>query len=160
MMLRSKEKKTTGLALTNYTTDQRFFLFEIDINSGEVRERIINVYRHNGLDLLEHRTGLGWHYLSPTLLSKETWRKIRDELKDINVDCPMITLRLEPNKYINEDQVWYLYKWYNFNTCRNNSIECVNKLNSIWPIPDDCLHIYLHSNVHTDLKIVPYPLPK
>ncbi len=159
MMLRSKETTTHGLALTNKTNAQTFFLFEIDINSGEVRERIINVYRRNGLDLLEHRTGLGWHYLSPTLLSKETWRKIRDELKDINVDCPMITLRLENNKYIDE-KVWYLYKWYNFNTCRYNSIECVNLLNKIWSIPDDCLHIYARATVHTDLKIVPYPLPK
>ncbi len=158
-MLRSKEKKTTGLALTNYTTDQRFFFFEIDINSGEYIDRITNVYRRNGLDVCQHRTGLGWHWISPTLLSKETWRLIRDELKDINVDCPMITLRLENNKYINEE-IWFNYQWYSFNTCRPNSIECINLLNAIWKIPDDCLHIYERATVHTDLKIVNYPLPK
>ena len=160
LLLRSKEKKTIGLAITNYTTDQRFFLFEIDLNSKDLIEEIKDVYRLFGLDLLIHRTGNGWHFLSVTLLSKEVWREARDKLKHINVDCPMITLRLEPNKYIQEDSVWYLFEWFNFNHNRPNSVECVNKLNSIWPIPFSEAGIYANTTVHTDLKIVNYPLPK
>ncbi len=159
-MLRSKETTTHGLAITNYTTDLRFFLFEIDLNSKDLIEEIKDVYRLYGLDLLIHRTGNGWHFLSVTLLSKEIWREARDKLKHINIDCPMITLRLECNKYISEDSVWYLFEWFNFNDNRINSYECLNKLNSIWPIPEKYLEKMYRRTVHTDLKIVPYPLPK
>ena len=34
-MLRSKERYTTGLNIANKTTDHRFFLFEIDLNSKQ-----------------------------------------------------------------------------------------------------------------------------
>ena len=156
-------KFTQGIVITNNTNDKRFLFFELDMisydNNHEVFNRIIGVYQRFGLDVCRHRSYLGWHCLRPTLLDLETWKKAMAELKDINKKCPMTTLRVEPNKYPNEADIWYLYEWYNFNSDRNNSIECINFLNKMWNIPDEELYIYRNANTHTDLKFVRYPLP-
>ena len=113
-MHRTRDKMTMGLTSTLSPNDEkyenfRFFFFETDapFNNNDY-QRIISVYARNALDVLIHQTGGGGlHFLTPTLVTKDLWKELMDEVKDINTKCPMITLRTKPNKYVDEASVWY-----------------------------------------------------
>ncbi len=128
---RTKHKWTKGISVTNNTNDLWFFFFEIDHPYTESTvDKIDRVYSDYSLDVLKHRTGNGLHWNSPTLLHKEEYLKVRDNLKDINPMCPMFTLRSIPNKYVNEKEIWFNHsarKYYD-NVFRN-SFELCNLLN-------------------------------
>ncbi len=146
---------TNGLAITNKTNDARFFFFETDRPfNKEHFDRLVDVYRHFELDVVVHRTGNGWHWLSPTLLSKKGWKTVMDNVKDINTKCPMTTLRIEPNKYPNEKDIWFTTSvWYNADQhIYSNSIELANELN-VW------FKTKFRGFMNTELKFVRYPLP-
>ena len=147
---------TEGLAITNKTNNGRFFFFELDKPFNQVFfDRILDVYRCFHLDVLVHRTGNGWHWISPTLLSKEGWKIIHLLLKDINKKCPMTTLRIAPNKYPNEKDYWFNASHWHFhdNDLNSNSIELTNLLN-VWFKTD-----FRKGAIVTELKRVRYPLP-
>ena len=147
-------KFTQGLVITNNTNDKRFLFFELDhpINKGD-KEQVLDVYRSFGLDVLIHRTGSGIHFISPTLIELQTWKEAMSKLKDINKKCPMTTLRWTPNKYPNEDQVWYTSEcWTDTNNLRNNSSQLCQLLSKTF-------HKLLEGTIQTDLKFVRYPLP-
>ncbi len=147
-------KYTTGLVITNNTNNDRFLFFELD-NPVDIEDhqKVIDVYRSFGLDLLLHRSGHGRHYLSPTLIDVETWKKAMVELKQINTKCPMTTLRWIPNKYTHEREIWFhSFGWYNTNDDRRNSDQLSNLLNKNF-------QSMFEGSVDTDLKFVRYPLP-
>ena len=146
-------KFTQGIVITNNTNDKRFLFFELDKPyNGEV-EKVRNVYRSYGLDYLVHRTGNGLHFISPTLIDIETWKKAIVELKEINKKCPMTTMRWLPNKYPNESEIWYSSSdWVDSNNIRNNSLELCQLLNKNF-------HCLFEGTINTDLKFVRYPLP-
>ncbi len=113
-MHRTRDKTTMGLTSTLSPNDEkyehfRFFFFETDKPyNNEHFHRLLKLYERNQLDVLIHQTGGGGlHYLSPTLITKDLWKTLMDEVKDINTKCPMITLRTKPNKYVDESSVWY-----------------------------------------------------
>lgn len=145
---------TKGLAITNYSNDLRFFFFEVDLPYvSDEFQAVLDVYEHNGLDVLVHKTGNGWHFISPTLVTKEEWKHYHEILKGINKKCPMTTLRIEPNKYPQEREIWYIYDrfYYRFSD-RPNSVELSNLLNK-WFKTD------FKGTITTELKLVRYPLP-
>ncbi len=147
-------KYTTGLVITNKTNDQRFLFFELDkpINPDD-KYGVIDVYRRYGLDLLIHRTGDGIHFISPTPIDVETWKKAMKLLKNINKKCPMTTLRWLPNKHPNEEQIWYSTEhWYHAGSNRGNSDQLSKLLNKQF-------NSSFEGIVDTDLKFVRYPLP-
>lgn len=136
----------------------RFCFFEIDIQQIREFYRIIGTYERYGLDLCIHRSGNGLHFLSPTMVSKETWKRFHAELKDINPKCPMTTLRIEPNKYPHEREIWFNgVQWHDFNDIRANSIELVNLLHKWFGLIG--LDGRLVGHISTVLKFVRYPLP-
>ena len=145
---------TQGLVITNNTNNDRFLFFELDNPIDiEDKQRVIDVYRRYGLDILIHRTGNGLHFISPTPISVETWKEAMMPLKNINKKCSMTTLRWIPNKHPNEDQVWFKSeRWYGFNNIRRNSDQLSKLLNKTF----DCV---FEGTVDTDLKFVRYPLP-
>ena len=155
-LLRTKDKWTKGISVTNNTNDLWFFFFEIDRPfSSKTHDRINSVYNDYSLDYLNHRSGNGEHWFSPSLVTKEEYKEIRSHLKDINPMCPMWTLRYEPNKYVNEKEIWFnsSSRFYHDNILRN-SIELSNLLNKwFFSIPDRCK---FKGTVHTDLKMVKY----
>jgi len=147
-------KFTQGIVITNNTNELRFLFFEIDkpLNKAHF-SKVIDVYLRYGCDLLIHRTGNGWHFISPTLTSVETWKEAMSELKDINRKCPMTTLRWIPNKHEGEDQIWYSNEYrIDPNNIRNNSDEFSKLLNKVF-------HSHFEGLVSTELKFVRYPLP-
>ncbi len=160
MKVRTREKWTKGLALTNNTNDLRFFLFETDFNKFSVArweykinyDRICRTYDDYRLDWLVHRSGNGHHWYSVTLIDKEIWKEIFRELKDINPRCPQRCLRWKPNKYVNEKSVWFNHNHRSDIDNRFwNSVELSNLLNQQF-------NTDFIGQVHTDLKLVNYDL--
>ena len=145
---------TTGLACTVANSDLRFVLFDLDKPySSENFNRVVDAYKSRELDLLVHRSGNGWHFISVTMVSKQIWKDIMTELNDINSKCPHTTLRILPNKYPDEKNIWFNSSvgYFIDNECCN-SIELSNLLNK-W------FGSRFKGNIITDLKLVKYPLP-
>jgi len=114
---------------------KKLFFFETDFDDPNVHNLILSVYEKYNLTVLYHRTGSGgMHYLSPTIIDVKTWKEAHLQLKEVNPKCPMICLRLKPNKHANEAEFWYTheirnngtYTWY-----RNSEMIC-NYLNKIF----------------------------
>ena len=146
-------KFTQGIVITNDTNDKRFLFFELDNPSSKQLEDVKDVYRRYGLDFCYHRSGNGIHFISPTLLSVETWKEIMGKLKHINKKCPMTTLRWIPNKYPNEREVWFTSQhWCDPNNLRRNSLELSQLLNKTFKTD-------FEGTIQTELKFVRYPLP-
>lgn len=160
---------TTGLCNTFKGTTAKTLFFELDhydpiTEIHENREqyhikinKVRDVYEFYQLDYMTHKTQNGIHFLSPTILSKEKWKKVIDELRDLNRKCPMNTLRVEPNKYPNESEFWYRVesKVWDYNQPINSSNMC-NYLNKIF----GRLIFVGNPEMDYDLKIVRYPLPE
>ena len=147
-------KFTQGIVITNHTNEKRFLFFEIDKPLNGIHfEKVMNVYHRFGCDVLVHRSGNGWHFLSPTLLDVETWKEAMKELKDINKKCPQTTLRWIPNKYPQESEIWYNhYDRVDPNNIGRNSDELSKLLNHTF-------HTSFEGTIQTELKFVRYPLP-
>jgi len=145
---------TTGLVCTFADNDLRLFFFEVDSEHRDQFQRICKFYDEHELDYVVHRTGGGgYHWLSPTMITKETWKRYHEVLKDINKECPMTTLRIEPNKHESENVVWYSAYTQRFNSTPNqNNYQICTLLNKIWQCN------FLGSG-KGNLKQVRYPLP-
>ena len=115
--------------------EKKLFLFETDEKNDIVHNKILSVYEKYNLTVLFHRTGSGgYHYLSPTIIDIPTWKEAHFLLKEINKKCPMICLRVKPNKYPNESDFWYIHEIRNnkINTWDRNSETVCNYLNKIF----------------------------
>lgn len=135
-------------------SDLKAFFFELDSEHREYFETIVSLYKNNELDFIVHRTGGGgFHFLSPTMISRAGWKRLHDQVKDINPRCPMTTLRIQPNKHSAEELIWYnssIVSW-NAETKNNNEAMC-NYLNKIFGSK-------FRGTAAGEIKIVRYPLP-
>ena len=126
---------TTGLVCTFKDNDLRVFFFEVDHKDKDRFLEINEFYRANNLDFVVHKTGSGgFHWLSPTMITKEFWKELHKELKHINKECPMTTLRIEPNKHVGEENIWYnsaVERW-NADSYASNNEQIWQLLNHIW----------------------------
>ena len=162
-MHRTRDKTTMGLTSTLSPNDEkykhfRFFFFETDIPyNNEYFKRIKNIYARNQLDVLVHQTGSGGlHWLSPTLITKDLWKELMDEVKDINPKCPMTTIRTKPNKYVDESSVWYKSSaGYSGETAQFFNIEELCFLLNKWFGSN-----FKSRGLHGLLRFVNYPLPQ
>ncbi len=162
-MHRTRDKMTVGLTSTLHPDDEkfehfRFFFFETDKPyNNEHFIRLKELYERNQLDLLVHQTGGGGlHFKSPTLITKDLWKDLMDEVKDINPACPMITLRTRPNKYVGESDVWTKSSvGYSGETAEFFNIEeLCNCLNHWFGTK------FKSRGLHGKLRFVNYPLPR
>ena len=147
-------KYTQGIVITNHTNNLRFLFFELDkpLNPAHM-SRVLDVYQRFGCDVLIHRTGNGWHFLSPTLLDIPTWKEAMGQLRDINKKCPMTTLRWSYGKYPNESEIWFTSEHRNnTHNIRRNSLELSQLLNKTFKTA-------FEGTIETELKFVRYPLP-
>ena len=161
-MHRTRDKMTVGLTSTLDPMDEkyssfRFFFFETDIPyNNEHFIRLKELYERNSLDVLIHQTGGGGlHWISPTLITKDLWKELMDEVKDINPACPMITLRTKPNKYVDEPSVWYKCSTgYSGEVAEFFNVEELCNLLNTWFGSD-----FKSRGLHGKLRFVKYPLP-
>ncbi len=161
-MHRTRDKTTMGLTSTLSPNDYkyehfRFFFFETDIPyNNEHFIRLKELYERNSLDVLIHQTGGGGlHYLSPTLITKDLWKELMDEAKDINPKCPMTTIRTKPNKYVDEPSVWY-----------KSSVGYAGETTQFFNVEELCFLLnkwfgseFKSRELHGILRFVSYPLP-
>ena len=116
-------------------TEKKLFFFETDIDDPNIHDLILSVYKKYNLTVLFHKTGSGGkHYLSPTIIDIKTWKEAHLQLKFINVKCPMICLRVKPNKYPNESEYFYRHEIKNneIDTWYKNSETICNFINKIF----------------------------
>ena len=147
-------KFTTGLCNTFSDSELRCFFFELDKEHLEHYDTVIDVFDDYELDYILHKTGSGgYHWISPTMITKLQWREMMSQVRHINPKCPMTTLRVEPNKHPNEDMIWYTCMQSNWKgNIKLNSREMCFYLNKIFGTQ-------LTGEIPTTLKIVRYPLP-
>ena len=150
-----KGKWTKGLTVKVPNDDNmRYMLFELDYEHLEFYDLVKNVFWSFELDLLIHKTGSGgYHFISPTVITKDQWKKIHNRLENINKKCPMTCLRMIPNKHPNEADIWYRtdcithFENYNF-----NSKQMCQYLNKVFGTN-------LLGSLDYDINIVSYRLP-
>ena len=148
-------KFTIGLCNTfKDNTKLRTLFFELDREHMDEYEYVNKVYQKNKLDYFVHKTGSGgFHFISPTMITKARWNKIMKLLKSINPKCPMTTLRVKPNKYYNEDQFWYFtYIEKHYENREHNSRMMCNYFNRIFKT-------HFKGALLDEIIIVQYPLP-
>jgi len=146
---------TSGLVCTIADhPDKRLFFFELDKEHREFYQEICTLYEMEELDYIVHRTGGGgFHFISPTMIDKIYWKYLHKDLRHINPDCPMLTLRVQPNKYPNEDLVWYNSHCVNeLAPTEQNNLQVCQYLNKIFGVK------FLGTGAG-EMKTVRYPLP-
>jgi len=139
MTLVNCENYTKGLVCSilnedgSKNKDKKLFFFEIDTHESEIRNKILSVYHKNNLDVIFHKTKMGIHFLSPTLITLEKWKNCHNELLEINIKCPQICLRIMGNKYPNEYEYFYkAVSIVNGNNLNNNVKSVCLLLNKIF----------------------------
>ncbi len=134
--------------------NKKLFFFEIDSHDIKLVDLILSIYQKYELTVLFHKSKMGYHFISPTLINLEKWKLIHSELIYINPTCPMITLRVMGNKYPNEYE--YFYKAgirINCDSSKNVKSICLF-LTKIFDFATP-----LKGNIEGDLQLVSY-LPK
>ena len=156
MLHPTREKYTLALSRRLLKEDPNydkltFFFFELDEPFNAVHYyRICGLYQHHRTDFLVHRSGNGLHFISPTLIDPQEWKKMMAQVKDINPRCPQNALRWKNNKYVEEKDIWFSSSaGYCNDGSRSNSYELVNLLNSFF-------HTTFKGNYPTQLKLTPY----
>jgi hypothetical protein len=104
----------TGREKYDVVYDMRYPLFEFDNiigKSEKVNERfvanILESYEDLKLPVYQHRTMRGVHFISLVALHKDCYNAWIQPLMKYNPKCPMVTLRIRPNKWIGEDKVFF-----------------------------------------------------
>lgn len=94
-------------------TPYAYLFFELDNIAMEQLVYVLAVYAQYDLPVFYHRTMRGWHFFSIKPMLKEYWEKAMIQLKPLNMACPHITLRVVPNKWINEAEAWKVasFQW-------------------------------------------------
>lgn len=86
----------------------RYLWFELDVNDTNQHQEVLNVYHHLGIDVYWHKTMKGYHYITMTLFDKADYDYHIMELKTLFDNLTFsYSLRIIPNKWINESGVWY-----------------------------------------------------
>ena len=107
-MLVNCSQRTKGLVnQIDKDKNKKLFFFEIDTHDIKLVDLILETYQKYQLTVLYHKSKMGYHFISPTLISLEEWKMIHKQILHINPSCPMITLRVEGNKYPNELNYFY-----------------------------------------------------
>ncbi len=156
MGLKKNRSETYTIGLCNSFKDSKLkvLFFELDRAHTHNLDEVRWVFIKNKLDYFIHLTGSqGHHILSPTLMSSGRWHYIIQDIKHINRECPMTTLRMKPNKYYQEDYFWYQIKEQkHFDNEKVNSLQMCNYFNRLWKTE-------FKGDIQTELNIVSYPLP-
>jgi hypothetical protein len=86
--------------------NSRYTFFELDTKDREKLRKVISVYDYYGLACYIHSTINGYHFYNLSPVPKMFYWKIIREIKHLNPECPLITLRIIPNKWKDEKRYW------------------------------------------------------
>lgn len=105
----TKEIWTTGLVNVPKNPelkDCRYTLFELDSKRIPDVRKILEVYTEMLGSVYIHELINGFHFYNLKPISKTIYWDIIKEIKQLNPECPLTTLRIIPNKWRNEQKFW------------------------------------------------------
>lgn len=87
---------------------KRYLWFELDIININSHYEVLEFFNWLKLDVFWHRTAKGFHYITLGLFTLDDYNKLVDIMKDdFNNGTFYYSLRIVPNKWENENSVWY-----------------------------------------------------
>lgn len=87
----------------------RYVFFELDTLMEDIVDCVIQVFKDYRLPLYYHRTMRGWHFFCVKPVNEELYHEIMNRLKPFNMDCPHVTMRIRPNKWIGEPEIFRIH---------------------------------------------------
>lgn len=111
--------KTVKLVWKNFKTlhpkfesQYRYMFWEIDYTSKELLNEVMSIFVTNGIPVYVHRTMRGYHFLSVVPINVNQFNSFAKMLRPTNSKYPPITLRINPNKYRGEAEVFRDHFFY------------------------------------------------
>lgn len=93
-------------------TAWRYPMFETDDKTKEHFDIMLEHYKVWNIPVYYHESMRGWHWLSVKPMHQSSYETFINEIKYINPDCPLTTIRIKPNKWIDEDKIWHNSAWW------------------------------------------------
>ena len=93
--------------------NMRYPYFELDSSRG--MNPVLQSYKERNIPVYVHRTMRGYHFLSTVAMQTDDYLAWIKPLMHFNPKCPMVTLRIKPNKWIGESKVFQEYNIYENN---------------------------------------------
>ena len=84
----------------------RYVFFELDELNDKLVSFVLSVYQDYRLPVYYHRTMRGWHFFCVKPVDEPTYHEIMNKLKPLNMACPHVTMRIRPNKWVGEPEVF------------------------------------------------------
>jgi len=86
----------------------RYLWFELDSLDGQAQDSILRFFQYKKIDVYFHRTMKGYHYITMHMMPLLEYNALINEMKEqFNNGTFYYSLRIIPNKWINESSVWY-----------------------------------------------------
>lgn len=109
--------------------DMRYPYFELD--SGRGMAIVLRSYSDLHFPVFVHRTMRGYHFLSPIAMSTDDYLKWLKPLIHFNPKCPMVTLRIKPNKWIGETELWQEWQIFDNNATQERIDKTIELKNMV-----------------------------
>lgn len=93
--------------------NMRYPFFELDSDRG--LDVVKKAYKKARLPLYMHKTMRGYHFLSTVSMSSDEHRDWITPLIHLNPACPMVTLRIKPNKWVGEREIFNQFEIFDNN---------------------------------------------
>lgn len=100
-----KDMNTHELTIKTKVVD-RYLFFELDNKDPQQIDTVLAVYKMNNIPVYYHETMRGYHFMSVKPIREELYHKLLSQIKPLNVLCPHVTLRIKPNKWVGEREVF------------------------------------------------------
>lgn len=86
----------------------RYLWFELDITDSNAHNDVLKFFTACSIDVYWHRTAKGYHYITLYLMPTKQYEVWVNQLKDLFQNGTFFySLRIVPNKWIDEIGVWY-----------------------------------------------------
>lgn len=85
----------------------RYLMWEIDTLDKNTLDTVIQIYSRLNLPVYVNRSMRGYHFMSVKPILESVWSSAIESLRPTNLDYPPITIRVNPNKYIGEESVFF-----------------------------------------------------
>ena len=112
-ILSTKDVWTSGIVnvpLEPALANSRYTFFELDTKDINKLRLVWTTYLNKLGSVFIHETMNGYHFYNLTPIDKEAYGKFMRNLKYLNPECPMTTLRIIPNKWMGEYRYWRNYQ--------------------------------------------------
>lgn len=100
------QKNKSGKVVKAVNPIFRYLFFELDTLEENQLHQVLNTYKRYNLPVYVHRSMRGYHFLSVKPIAKELYYQAINEIKPLNPKCPLVTIRIKSNKWIDEKQVF------------------------------------------------------